>query len=84
MPLLFEAGLADEFDAVVVVTAAANLRRSRVAARGQDFLERSGRQWPEDRKVAAADRVFHNDGELDALREWVGRVYTEFATPAPA
>ena len=84
VPLLFEAGLADLFDVVVVVTAGENIRRARVQARGQDFAERSGRQWPEERKIAAADRVFHNDGDLAALRAWVGSVYTEFATPALA
>ena len=84
VPLLFEAGLADEFDAVVVVTAGEDIRRTRVEARGQDFGERSERQWAEQRKIASADRVFYNEGDLDALRDWVGRVYTEFATPAPA
>ncbi len=84
VPLLFEAGLADRFDAVVVVTSGEDMRRARVEARGQDFAERSRRQWPEERKVAAADCVFHNDGDLAALRAWAGRVYTEFATPALA
>jgi dephospho-CoA kinase len=84
VPLLFEAGLADTFDVVVVVTAGEDIRRTRVEARGQDFDDRSGRQWPEDRKIAAADRSFRNDGDRDALREWVRKVYAEFATPALA
>lgn len=72
VPLLFEAGVADQFDRVVMVTASEGVRRERVAARGgaHDFDQRAARQWPEDRKVAAADEVFVNDGDLDALRSW--------------
>jgi len=82
VPLLFEAGLADQFDAVVVVTAGEALRRARVAARGQDFTARSARQWDEDKKVRRADRSFANDGDVDALRSWVAEVFAEFAAPA--
>lgn len=83
VPLLFEAGLQDEFDAVLVVTASADLRRARVVARGQQFGERAGRQWTEQQKVAAADRAFVNDGPPARLEAWVQGVYREFAT-APA
>jgi dephospho-CoA kinase len=84
VPLLFEAGLADRFDAVVVVTASESIRRARVAGRGQDFAVRSGRQWNEDQKVRAADRAFVNDGDVDALRAWVAEVFAEFAASAPS
>lgn len=84
VPLLFEAGLAGEFDAVLVVTASDAVRRARVAARGQDFAALAGRQWPEDRKVAAADRVYRNDGDLDALQAWVTEVFGQYAVPVPA
>jgi len=82
VPLLFEAGLAEEFDAVVVVSASEELRRERVQARGQDFGERADRQWSEDRKIAAADRAFVNDGDIAALEGWVRGVFAEFARPA--
>jgi dephospho-CoA kinase len=79
VPLLFEAGAQDRFDAALVVTAPAEVRRRRVEARGQDFDERSARQMPEEDKVALADRVLVNDGDLAALREWVADRYGEYA-----
>jgi dephospho-CoA kinase len=82
VPLLFEAGLATSFDAVLVVTAPEQVRRARVAERGQDFAARSDRQWTEERKVAAADRAYVNDGDAARLRAWVTEVFAEFATPA--
>lgn len=79
VPLLFEAGLADAFDAVLVVTASDAVRRARVAARGQDFDARSAHQLPEDLKVARADRAYVNDGSPDDLRRWVADRYAEYA-----
>lgn len=81
VPLLYEVGAADEFDAVVVVTASEDVRRARVEARGQDFDERAGRQWPEERKVEAADEVFVNDGDLGALRVWAADVVRRYGRP---
>jgi dephospho-CoA kinase len=82
VPLLFEAGLEASFDAVLVVTAAEDIRRARVAERGQDFGERADRQWTEERKVAAADRAFVNDGDPDRLEAWVAEVFREFVKPS--
>jgi dephospho-CoA kinase len=79
VPLLFEAGLADLFDAVLVVTASEPVRRARVAARGQDFDAMRARQLPEEEKVARADRVVVNDGSLDDLRRWVADRVAEYA-----
>jgi dephospho-CoA kinase len=84
VPLLFEAELADQFDAVLVVTAPEAVRRARVTARGQDFDARSDRQWTEERKLSAADRAFVNDEDPARLDDWVGQVFAEFATPASA
>lgn len=71
VPLLFEAGLAHHFDAVVVITAPEAVRRARVEARGQDFDARAAHQSSEEDKIARADHVYVNDGDLPALREWV-------------
>ena len=70
VPLLFEADLADVFDAILVVTADAEVRRARVEARGQDFDARSRRQLPEDEKVARADEVYVNHGSVEDLNAW--------------
>ena len=74
VPLLFEAGLADAFDAVVVITASEDVRRARVEARGQDFASRAAHQWSEADKVARADYAYVNDGSPDDLRAFVASV----------
>lgn len=84
VPLLFEAGLRDAFDAVLVVTASPEVRRARVERRGQSFGERAGRQWDEEAKVAAADEAVVNDGDLAHLHEWVADVVRRYAMPAAA
>jgi dephospho-CoA kinase len=79
VPILFEAGAEDQFDAVLVITAAEEIRRARVAARGQDFDALSARQLPEADKVARADRAYANDGDLEHLRAWVADRFAEYA-----
>jgi dephospho-CoA kinase len=79
VPLLFEVGLADHFDAVLVVTAPDDVRRARVAARGQDFASRAAQQMAESEKVRLADRAYVNDGSLEALESWVTDRFREYA-----
>ena len=78
VPLLFEAGLAEAFDAVLVVTASEPVRRARVTTRGQDFDARSGRQMTEDEKINRADRYVVNDGSMTLLEEWVTERFEEY------
>lgn len=79
VPLLFEVGLEDVFDATVVVTASAEIRRRRVEARGQDFDARAALQWDEDRKVAMANEHYVNDGTEAELDAWVDGVFRRWA-----
>ncbi len=81
VPLLFEVGIEADFDAVLVVTASEPIRRERVAARGQDFDQRSARQIPEAEKVARADEVLVNDGSEADLERWARSVFAKYATP---
>lgn len=67
-PLLFEAGLDRECDAVIFVDVdrAERLRRV-IATRGWDDAElarREGAQWPVERKKAASQLVVRNDGPM--------------------
>jgi len=64
---------------VIVVTASDEVRRARVAARGQDFDQRSARQTPEAEKVARADCAYVNDGGIRELRAWIADRYAEYA-----
>ncbi len=76
--LIFEFGLDEDLDAVVLVTAPRALRAERIRQeRGLDD-ERIERimavQLPDAEKVAASDYVIVNDGSLEELRAAADRV----------
>jgi dephospho-CoA kinase len=69
VPLLYEVGGAERFDAVVVITAPADLRQARARVAPED---REGRLLPEEEKAARADFTYVNDGTLQQLDDFVG------------
>jgi dephospho-CoA kinase len=81
VPLLFESGLTDGYDATVAVVASEPLRRQRAAERGHALAdERSSRQLPQEEKARRATFVVRNDGteedlerELSAVLDKLGR-----------
>ena len=78
VPLLYEVGGDERFDAVVVVTASPEVRISR---RIRPMQDREQRLIPDEDKVARADFAFVNDGslaELDAfVADVIGRLSSE-------
>ena len=79
VPLLYEVGGQDRFDAVVVITAAPEVR----AARSQVAAElREPRLLPDDEKARLADYVFVNDGDLDELEAFVAGVMGDLTSRA--
>ncbi|MHC4968421.1 MAG: dephospho-CoA kinase [Planctomycetota bacterium] len=80
-PLLFEAGLDAECDAVIFVDADRGTRLARVAdGRGWDeqaLGRREDSQLPLDEKRARSDYVVSNNGDLRALSEQVHRTLNE-------
>ena len=64
--IIFEIGSRERYDAVVVVSCPYPIRLRRVRERdGIDeaaFAARADKQWPDERKDAAADYVIQNDG----------------------
>jgi dephospho-CoA kinase len=77
IPLLYEAGEGEGWDAVVCVVASEATQRARLAARGLDGQEarrRMAAQMPLAEKAERADFVILNDGTLDVLREQTMRV----------
>jgi dephospho-CoA kinase len=70
IPLLYETGGEERFDAVVVITAPLALRAERRAA----FADREARLVPEDEKVRRADFAYVNDGTLEELDAFVAGV----------
>jgi dephospho-CoA kinase len=70
VPLLYETGADKRFDAVVVITAPAELRRARRPLGDA----REERLLPEDDKLARADYAYVNDGTLEELDAFVADV----------
>ena len=71
IPLLCEAGLTGDTDLTAVVFCPDSLRHERLRGRGWDdsrIAEVDSWQWPQDRKVRAADLLVDNSGSLDDLR----------------
>lgn len=70
VPLLFEAGLEQLYDATIAVIAEERLRRERADARGHALAdERAARQLPQREKAQRATFVVRNDGtEADLQR----------------
>ncbi len=80
-PLLFEAGVNKECDAVLFVDVPREIRHSRVRASRdwdeQEVARREAGQWAVDRKRAASDVVIDNSGSGEALEERAARALVD-------
>ena len=74
VPLLYETGGDERFDAVVVVTAPRELRAERTRVRAD---AREQRLIPDEEKVRRADFAYVNDGTLAELEAFVADVMSE-------
>jgi dephospho-CoA kinase len=79
VPLLYEVGGQDRFDAVVVVTAPAKVRAGRTELATE---ERELRLLPDTVKIAQADFAYVNDGSLEELDAFVAEVMRELTAGA--
>lgn len=88
IPLLFEVGMQDQFDVLVLVDAPEAVRLDRmVRLRGLDPEEARGvirAQMPAELKRARADRVIDNDGTLQHLQRRAAEVWWELRRRAAA
>lgn len=77
VPLLFEAGLEDRYDAIVAITAPLPTRIARAEARGSGrtlSAERDAAQMPESEKAERADFTYANTGSVDELDAFAASV----------
>ena len=78
IPLLFETGAADRVDAVVVVSAPAEMQRTRVLKRTGMTPARLdailAKQMPDSEKRRRADFVVDSSGELDSTRRQIQNI----------
>lgn len=81
IPLLFEVGLEDEFDTIVLVDAPADVRARRLvrdrALSPSDAREMIEAQMPASEKRPRADHVLENDDTLAALQHAATRLWHE-------
>lgn len=81
--LILEAGSANRFDRLVVVTCRPEQRIERWASRAKvdsetarrEVTRRMAAQLPDEEKIKAADYVINNSGSLDETRKKVTQVY---------
>jgi dephospho-CoA kinase len=70
VPLLFEAGLEDLYDATIAVVSEEGVRQERASARGHALAdERSARQLSQQEKAQRATYVVRNDGTVPELEQ---------------
>jgi dephospho-CoA kinase len=85
IPLLFETGMADRFDVLVLVDAPEAVRRARmVEHRGLDAAAADAiiaAQMPAAEKRERADYVIDNTGTLDELRQRAAEVWMQVVAP---
>lgn len=77
IPLLLEAGGRGAFPKVIVVTASERTRFGRLKKAGfseREIIARLGSQMPQARKIALADFVIDNDGDMAATRRQAEKV----------
>jgi dephospho-CoA kinase len=88
--LILEAGAADRFGRLIVVTCRDEQRVQRFAQRLKIDVESARReverrmaaQWPDDEKIKAADYVIDNSGSLDATEKQVRQMYAKLRQEA--
>jgi dephospho-CoA kinase len=75
VPLLFEAGLENLYDATIAVVSDERVRRDRAAERGHALAdERAARQLSQEEKARRATFVVHNDGTEQELERGLSAV----------
>ncbi len=79
IPLLYEAGLTEGWDAIWCIATSDEVVNGRLRDRGwsiEQIEQRRRAQWPIDEKIKRADVVIRNDGSREALKENVLECWT--------
>jgi dephospho-CoA kinase len=88
--LILEAGVAERFDRLIVVTCSAEQRVTRFAVRQKidletarkEVLRRMAAQLPDEEKIKAADHVIDNSASLEKTRAQVLAVWEQLQSEA--
>ena len=85
VPLLFESGMDQVFDATVTIVADEKIRSARAASRDHDSLdERLARQLSQREKAARATHVIVNDGSVAKLEQELTELLLKLDEVKPA
>jgi dephospho-CoA kinase len=88
IPLLVETGGEARFDRVLVVDCEPDTQLARLTARDGISREEAARmlaaQASREARLAAADDVIHNDGDIARLRDQVEKLHGQYVTAARA
>ncbi len=78
IPLLYEIGQEDSYDAVIAVLASETSCRKRFQRAGhsdQEYDRRMKRQWPPNEKASRANYIINNDGSFEDLCRKAAELY---------
>jgi dephospho-CoA kinase len=88
IPLLVETGGKARFDRVLVVDCDPDLQLARLMARDgarrEEALRMLAAQAPRAARLAVADDVIHNDGDIASLRDQVEKLHRQYVSAAKA
>jgi len=86
IPLLVETSGEDRFDRVLVVDCEPKLQLARLIARDgtgrEEALRTLAAQATREQRLAVADDVIHNDGDIAHLRDQVEKLHRQYVTAA--
>jgi len=85
IPLLYEKGLAEAFDTVLVIGCSDAIRKSRLVF-FRSITEKQADHWlsiqqSQERKISLADYLIWNDGSVDSLRRQLSPFLRSLCTP---
>jgi len=86
VPLLVESGIAERYEAVIVVEAPREVRLARLESRGVDRADAAARmeaQATDAARRAVATWVIDNSGDLDSLEQQVELIWADLQTRQP-
>ncbi len=79
--LIFESGLDQHLDYIIVISSTVKHRIERALKRGtltrEEIIKRMELQWTDEDKIHSADFVIHNNSTEDTLKEQIQQVYQQ-------
>ena len=79
--MIFEAGIAQHFDTIILIASSVKYRIERALQRGNltrdDILRRMDLQWTDEDKAGMANHTIYNNGTVKELEEKIKTLYKD-------